>query len=168
MRPYGLASKVCSHETICSEFLDKKAIAFHNNYLKKRSKEADYGKKNADVPWEELSQEYKDSNRKAADHIGVKMRAVGCEIVKTDDPRPDAIITQEELIMLAKLEHKRWNAERSLAGWTYCKIRNDKARETPDLTDWENLTKEAQEYDINAVINIPELLANVELKAVRL
>jgi voltage-gated potassium channel Kch len=168
VKPYGLSSKVCSHEAICSEFLDMKAIAFHNNYLEKRRKEDDFGKKDADVPWEELSQEYKDSNRKAADHIGVKMRAIACEIVESDDPRPQATITEEELLMLAKLEHKRWNAERALAGWTYSELRNDKARKTPDLTEWKNLTNETREYDIDAVKGIPDVLAEVGLKAVRL
>ena len=168
VKPYGLSSKVCSHDSICGEILDKKAIAFHNNYLEKRKKEEDFGKKDADVPWEELSQEYKDSNRKAADHIGVKMRAIACEIVEADDPIPEAKITEEELLMLAKLEHKRWNAERKLAGWTYSKIKNDKARETPDLTEWENLAKETREYDVDAVKCIPEVLAKVGLKAVHL
>jgi voltage-gated potassium channel Kch len=168
VKPYGLSSKVCSQESIYGGFLDKKAIAFHNNYLDKRRKEEDFGKKDADVSWEELSQEFKDSNKKAADHIGVKMRAIGCEIVDAADPRPEAIITREELLMLTKLEHKRWNAERSLAGWIYSKTRNDKARKTPDLTEWENLSKETQEYDVNAVKIIPEVLAKVGLKAVRL
>jgi len=168
VKAYGLSSKVCSQESIFGGFLDKKAIAFHNNYLEKRRKEETFSKKDADVPWEELSQEYKDSNRKAADHIGVKIRAIACEIVENDDPRPEAIISQEELLMLAKLEHKRWNAERSLAGWTYSEIRNDKTRETPDLTEWENLTTEIREYDINAVKCIPDVLAKVGLKAVRL
>jgi len=168
VKAYGLSSKVCSQESIFGEFLDKKAIAFHNNYLEKRRKEENFGKKNADVPWEELSQEYKDSNRKAADHIGVKMRAIACEIVEASDPGPEAILTEEELLMLSELEHKRWNAERKLAGWTYSKTRNDKTRETPDLTEWENLSQETREYDINAVKNIPEVLAKVGLKAVRL
>ncbi len=168
VKPYGMSSKVCSHEAICSEFLDKKAIAFHNNYLEKRRKEDDFGKKDADVPWEELSQEYKDSNRKAADHIGVKMRAIACEIVKADDTRPEAKLTEEELLMLAELEHRRWNAERALAGWTYSEVRNDKARKTPDLTEWENLTKEIREYDIDAVKSIPEVLAKGGFKAVRM
>jgi voltage-gated potassium channel Kch len=168
VKPYGLSSKVCSHEAICSEFLDKKAIAFHNNYLEKRRKEDDFGKKDADVPWEELSQEYKDSNRKAADHIGVKMRAIACKIVEADDPGPEAKLTEEELLMLAKLEHKRWNAERALAGWTYSETRNDKTRETPDLTEWENLTNEIREYDIDAVKSIPDVLAKGGLKTVRM
>ena len=168
VKPYGMSSKVCSHEAICSEFLDKKAIAFHNNYLEKRRKEDDFGKKDADVPWEELSQEYKDSNRKAADHIGVKMRAIACKIVEAGNPGPEAKLTEEELLMLAKLEHRRWNAERSLAGWTYSEARNDKARKTPDLTEWENLTNEVREYDIDAVKSIPDVLATVGLMAVRL
>jgi len=168
VRPFGITSRVCSHDVICNESLDKKAIAFHNNYLDKRREEKDFGSKNADVIWEELSQEYKDSNRKAADHIGVKMRAIGCEVVNIEDPRPEVTITQKELLMLAKLEHKRWNAERSLAGWTFNEIRNNNSRKTPDLTTWENLTKEIQDYDMNAVQSIPDVLAFVGLKSCRL
>lgn len=167
VQPFGLTSRVCSHDAICNEILDKKAIAFHNFYLNKRKNEIDFSNKNADASWEELTQEYKDSNRKAADHIGVKMRAIGCDIVEVNDTRPTIKFTQNELIMLAKLEHKRWNAERSLAGWTYNETRNNNIRKTPDLTNWENLTKEIQDYDMNAVKSIPEVLASVGLKAVR-
>lgn len=168
VKPYGLSTRIYSHDAICSEFLDKKAMAFHNNYLEKRKNENDFGRKKADATWEELSQEYQDSNRKAADHIGVKMRGIGCEVVTIKDPRPEVIISQEELLMLAKLEHNRWKAERSLSGWTYSKIRNNNTRKTPDLTSWDNLTKEIQDYDMNAVQSIPEVLASVELKVVRL
>lgn len=167
VKQFGVNSRVCSHDAICNETLDKKAIAFHNNYLDNRREEKDFGSKNADVIWEELSQEYKDSNRKAADHIGVKMRAIGCKIVENDDPRPEGLFTQKELLLLAKLEHKRWSAERSLAGWTYSKTRNNSARKTPDLTNWVNLTNEAQDYDMNAVQSIPEVLATIGLKVVR-
>ena len=168
IKPYGLASKVCSREVVIDGDLDRKAMAFHEHYLKKRKNVPGFGTKESDVSWENLSQEYKDSNRKAADHMGVKMRGIGCEIVCKDDSRPSATFSEEEIEKLSELEHKRWNAERSLAGWTYSKLRNDKIRKTPDLTSWDNLSIETREYDVNAVMSIPEVLATVGLKVVRL
>lgn len=168
IKPYGLPSKVSSFPAIIEEDLDKKAKAIHRNYLEKRKNEPDFGTRAADAPWKNLSQEYKDSNRKVGDHLGVKMRGIGCEIVSQDDLRPAAIFSPEELYNLSKLEHRRWCADRSLAGWTYGKEKNEKTRRTPYLTDWENLSEEIRDYDSNVVRNIPEILSTVGLKAVRI
>lgn len=169
IKPYGLPSKVCSQEVIIGGDLDIKAKAIHADYLKKRRMNSDFGTKVADVSWEDLSQEFKDSNRKAADHIGVKMRGIGCEIVSKDDPRPSEIFSEEEEIAekLAELEHRRWNAERSLAGWTFAEQKNYKTRQTPYLTDWNNLPADIKDYDRDAVKNIPNVLELVGLKVVR-
>jgi len=167
LKPYGLPSRVCSKEAILGGSLDKKAKAIHNDYITKREKASDFGTRKADTSWEILSQEYKDSNRKAADHIGVKMRGIGCEIVNDNDPRPEAILSDVEIKKLSELEHRRWNAERSLAGWVYNEQRNDRARKTPYLTDWENLPEDVKDYDRNTVKNIPNILSIVGMKAVR-
>jgi hypothetical protein len=166
VKSYGPPSVVCSHGAIYSEFIDKKAIAFHNYYLDKRKKEPDFGKKAADVSWMELSQEYKDSNRKAVDHIGVKIRSIGYKIVDINNSKPQIILSDKEILRLAQLEHKRWLAERSLAGWTYNEERNNKKRESPDLVEWDKLSKETQDYDINAVKSIPSVLATIGLKII--
>jgi hypothetical protein len=163
---YGPPSKVCSHGAIYSELLDKKAIAFHNYYLDKRKKETDFGIKAADVGWTELSQEYKDSNRKAVDHIGVKLRSIGYKIADASNTKPEIKLSNKEILMLSKLEHKRWSAERSLAGWTFNETRNNKKRESPDLVEWDKLSKETQDYDINAVKSIPSVLAKIGLKII--
>ena len=167
IKPYGLPSKVCSQEVIIGGDLDIKARATHDNYLEKRKKEPDFGKREADVIWEKLSQEYRNSNRKAADHMGVKMRGIACEIVSTDDPRPAATFSEEEIEKLSELEHHRWNAERSLAGWTFGKPKNNKTRKTPYLTDWNKLSEDIKDYDRDAVRNIPDVLGLVGLKVVR-
>jgi len=116
---YGLPSKVCSQDVIIEGNLDRKARGIHADYLNMRKNKSDFGAKEADVSWENLSHEYKDSNRKAADHIGVKMRGIGSEIVSKDDPRPSSVFSEEEIEKLSELEHRRWNAERSLAGWSF-------------------------------------------------
>lgn len=167
LKPYGLPSKVCSKEAIFDGALDKKAKAIHTNYLKKRREEADYGNNDADVSWEDLSQELKDSNRKAADHIGVKVRGIGCEIVSVNDPRPAALFSEKETEELSELEHRRWNAVHSLAGWTFGKQKDSKTRKTPYLTVWNDLPESIKDYDRDAVRNIPGILKLEKLKIVR-
>lgn len=167
LKPYGLPSTVCSLDAISGCDLDKMAMAVHADYLQTRKKTADFPSQATDVEWEELSEEFKDSNRKAADHMGVKIRAIGCEIVSEDDPREKTEISPEELELLAELEHYRWNAERSLAGWTYDSVKSNKTRTTPYLVNWEDLPSNIQDYDRNAVANIPNILKEAGMKIVR-
>ena len=165
--PFGSPSKVYSPEVILKGDLDVKAKAVHECFLSMRKKKKDFGTRNADVPWENLSQEFKDSSRKSADHIGVKMRGIDCEIVSKDDPQSGVVFTQEEIEILAELEHRRWNAERSLAGWVYGKVKNEKIRKTPYLTDWKNLKDDIKEFDRETIRNIPNVLGLVNMKVVR-
>jgi hypothetical protein len=167
IKPYGLPSKVCSREAIFEGDLDKKARAIHAHYLTKRKSEPDFGAIATDVIWEDLSQEFKDSNRKAADHIGVKIRGIGCEIVVLDDRREETDFSDDELEKLSELEHRRWNAERSLAGWKYGKVKNEKIRQTPYLVLWNELPESIKDYDREAVKNIPAVLEMVGLKMVK-
>ena len=164
---FGSPSKICSQDVIMGGDLDRKAMALHRQYYNQRRKEIDFGQREADVPWNELSQEFKDSNRKAADHIGVKIRGIGCEVVWENDPRPEAKISEEDLERLSILEHKRWNAERTLSGWTYSEERNDQLRRTPFLTEWDNLTEKVKNYDRDAVKSIADVLRLVGLKIVK-
>ncbi len=150
-----------------SSIWERKAKAIHADYLKKRKTISDFGTKEADVSWEKLSQEYKDSCRRSADHINVKMRGIGCEIVSKDEPRPSATFSEGEIEKLSELEHRRWNAERSLAGWTFDKQKNDKTRKTPYLTDWNKLPEDIKDIDRDTVKNIPNVLGLIGLKVVR-
>lgn len=164
---YALPSKVCSQKIIMGGYIDTLAKTFHTNYLGLRRKEKDFGSRDADVEWESLSQEYKDSNRKAADHMAVKVRSIDCEIVEKNDKRPPAVFTDDEIEKLAELEHRRWNAERSLAGWTYNEVKNNKTRKTPYLTGWTNIPENIREYDRDSVRNIPDIVALMGKKIVR-
>jgi hypothetical protein len=115
--------------------------------------------------------------------MGVKMRGIGCEIVSKGDPRPVATFSDDEIKRLSKLEYKRWTAERSLAGWTFDRKKNDVTRKTPYLPDWNNLLNnikdidwdsvrnnlpdDIKDIDRDAVKNIPNVLELVGLKVVR-
>ena len=99
--------------------------------------------------------------------MGIKTRGIGCSIVGKDDPRLAAVFSEEEIERLSELEHRRWCAERSLAGWTYDPVRNDTARRTPYLIQWSQLPEDTRSYDRNAIKDIPAILALVDLKVVR-
>lgn len=158
IKPYGLPAEVCSHETIFGENLDKMAKAMHINHMRITDRNED---------WDELSYELKDSNRKQADHIGVKMRAISCYIVAEDDSRPEAVFLHDEIEMLARLEHQRWCAERLLAGWTLGETKNLQAKISPSLITYEKLSKQEKDWDREAVKNIPSVLKLVGQKVVR-
>lgn len=113
--------------------------------------------------WENLAENLRESNRQLAAHLHIKLRAIGCEVASENDPRP-AIgkLTPEQIELLAELEHRRWAAERILAGWTSGPI--DKPRRiTPYLGDWTTIPRDIQDYDRIFVQLIPELLATARL-----
>jgi len=62
------------------------------------------------VCWGELSEEYRDSNRHAADHARIKRRLVA----HVSESNTDAEVHNR----LARLEHRRWCAEKFLRRWT--------------------------------------------------
>ena len=99
---------------------------------------------------------------------GIKGFAViGCDIVDYNDPQPQVEMTEEEIFLLSKLEHRRWSAERSLAGWDYAKKKNEVTRETPYLTSWENLSERIKDYDRRVVTMIPEVLKEAGKKIIK-
>jgi hypothetical protein len=165
-----MPSKVCSQEVIVGGALDKMAMEVHEAYLESRRNKSDFGKRPGDVLWKKLPQEYRDSNRKVADHIGVKIRGLGYLIVPEYDGTPETdpyttvSLSKEEIEVLAQLEHVRWMAERSLAGWKYDPVRNDKVKRSTDLVDWKDLDEGTKNYDRKSIINIPNVLQKANLR----
>ncbi len=162
VNPYGLPSITCSDDVIRMGKLDTLGVAFHYNYLIERAiqrmLEHNLPRKESEKSWQELSQEYKDSNRRAADHIGVKVRAIGYEITDIVKSEKPIKFPEDAVENLAILEHKRWYAERSLAGWTYGKEDDPRTRKNQNLVDWKNLPESVKEYDRSSVRNIPYVL----------
>ena len=101
----------------------------------------------------------REQNRLQADHFPVKLRAIGLA--------PDPLPNKEELIsalnenleLLAEIEHLRWNATQFLAGWQYGPGKKDPERLThPYLVSFDELAEEIKQFDRDAVMNIPELI----------
>jgi uncharacterized membrane protein len=116
-------------------------------------------------PWDELPEEFKESNRAQARQIGEKLAVIGCLMVPVFDPTLDFTFDDNELQLLARLEHERWMAERTAQGFEPGPERYGRVR--PDLVPWERLSDEARAMNIQAVRRIPDMLARVGFQVLR-
>lgn len=158
VRVFGMLETMCTLDTLLHERVDVFAKAIHQDYydnLKAKGK-AD-GAKPALWPWSELAEQYKDFNRRAADHIPIKLRAAGyrAEPLRTDRPRVKVLTDHLEL--LARMEHQRWSADLFLQNWTVGP-RDDAKRVHDNLVPWHRLDAETQDYDRSQVRAIPGAL----------
>ncbi len=86
LHAFGLLDQTCTPEQILGGINETIARAIHEDYVLNQEKEGKTPKTNPPmVPWQELPEGLKESNRRQADHIGVKLKAVGCEIAPPTD-----------------------------------------------------------------------------------
>jgi hypothetical protein len=154
LRPFGGLLPAGTLRRLRNEREEKLPRAVHAHYLEMLRRLNAAG--GTPVLWDELPENMRHANRAAADHMAVKLAAIGCRIVAGMSP-PFAF-TAEECDALARIEHRRWSAERLLRGWRLGERDNDK-RLHPDLVPFEELTEEGREKDRDAVAVMPEVLA---------
>lgn len=154
---FGSTYSSCSWEMVEGDGLDNLARMIHEDYVaKQRGRGVKSSPSTED--WDHLSPELRDSNRQQADHIPVKLRALGYPVRRIAELKEAPEIPADLVETLARMEHARWNAERYLAGWTLGE-KDVKRRRSPYLVPYDELPDEIKGYDVDAVMNIPRLLA---------
>jgi len=137
------------------------ARAIHTAYLDDESKKSPPPQPSPTLrPWEELSEHYKNSNREQAKHIAWKLAAVGCRKVRKEQCRGESVnqFTDDEIEILAKMEHLRWCAEKWLDGWQKGPSKDPDQRTHPNLVPWEELSEDDRNKDRDPIRNIPSLV----------
>ena len=153
-------------ETICievvvNEALDMLARTLHNAYVQTQLERGDTVEANASlIGWSDLPEHKKKANRHAAAHIDVKLRignciAYGLDAAPAEVPFPP---NGEMLEALAQLEHRRWMADKHLAGYSYGEKRDEDRMLHPDLIPWDELSESDKEKDRDNILQIPGLL----------
>jgi len=144
-------------------------IARENHTIQYRASLKKMGKSSPnDVPWEELGEEIKESNRSQARHIPEKLKAIGFGLWPGKQGEISLLVfSNDEIEILARLEHERWMKEKTAAGWTYGIPRVDSKKIHPDLTEWDKLAEEERRKDRDAVREIPQRLADVGFEIYR-
>jgi hypothetical protein len=165
--PFGMIEDVCNRKSLEDSELDRLAEKIQQVYFEKEKEtNKNYLDNPAAVPWNQLPEEFKDSNRHAADHIDVKLRAIGCQWVRVNTKRDDAVVLTEllpsDLEILAPMEHSRYCAERFLAGWRHAPAPKDLVNKTnPTLVPWEKVPIAERKKDYNQIRAIPKIFENM-------
>lgn len=113
------------------------------------------------VPWAELPESLRASNRRFAEGVGPKLEAVGllavpAPLADIDGSQP---LAEVEIERLARLEHERWAQDLIADGWRSGPAKDPEAKFHPLLVDWEQLSEPEREKDRDAVRALPRMLA---------
>jgi hypothetical protein len=113
----------------------------------------------ANCPWDELSEEFRESNRRLLVHLPAKLLTARVDLAAwlrtplpaTNEaggiPLPDLAADPVLMETLAELEHRRWMVDRRLSGWHLGPVRDNDARHHPDLVPYAELDDYTRELD---------------------
>jgi len=144
------------------------AKLIHEDYAKHRKAEGTSS--DTTVPFEDLPDNFKQSNIDAAEDIPNKLRAINHGIRKIPPGRtartPD--ITDEEVEKLASMEHDRFCRERRLLGWVYGEKKDIGSKITPYLVSFNELPDDIKVYSRESIYAIPVILKELDYEIYRM
>jgi voltage-gated potassium channel Kch len=169
---FGLLESTCKIGLLDDGTHEALARIIHEDYVGREEQKGLTVENNSSmVKWETLPEELKESNRRQADHIGVKLTAVGCGIKPWREFGKEKFeFKPEQIFKMAKMEHIRWCEEKIMDGWKYGAKRDDARKIHPALVDWNALPdiEKEKEKDIETVKLIPGLLARAGFQIYRI
>jgi TrkA family protein/RyR domain-containing protein len=169
LKGFGTLESLLSREILVGATIDKLARAWHDEYRKTLPPERHDAPANR--PWAELPEFYKMSNRRACDHLPIKLAQAGLRMEEVADPKSidlkrenakDPVVvefTREEADLLAQLEHRRWYIERRMLGWRHGPKRSEAKRLNPLLVEWDKLPEADREQRRAETADLPKILA---------
>lgn len=114
------------------------------------------------LPWAELREDLKEDNRQQAAYsvevlgkAGYRVGALSATAVKKF---PD-----DQVEMMAEMEHGRWVVRRLTDGWRYGTRRDPDTKTSPYLVPWADLPEKVKDYDRLAIRRWPALLEKAGL-----
>ncbi len=156
LHPVSIADCMLTPDVLLDSTVERIARALHDAYRRTVAPGDPAG-----VAWDRLPEPLRVSNRAHAADVATKVRLAG-RVVLPDDGDPADTFTDDEVEMLARLEHERWVTERRCAGWTDGP-RDATARTSPHLVDWTDLDDGVREVDRRFVRALPEILTDAGL-----
>jgi hypothetical protein len=170
LHSFGLLDHRCRTDLLLCSTHEILARAIHQDYVLLQTQKGLTRETNPLlVPWEELSEDIKESNRRQADDIGKKLKKIHCDAKPLTDWDAEMFeFTSEEIDVLAQMEHERWLNERRQQGWTYTPGAKDlEHKKSPYLLDWEDLPEDLKQYNREAMRSLPVFLAGVGFQIFR-
>ncbi|MBI2421572.1 MAG: NAD-binding protein [Candidatus Hydrogenedentes bacterium] len=129
---FGMVEEAATPDALDSAYIESLAEAIHTcDYLGRNS----HSRLPASKEWFSLADVFRRTNRNAAMHLDVKLRAVGRRRIQAG-PGVAPEFSEDEVVLLAELEHRRFCASRLAEGWHYGRKRLDAARQHNLLVEY--------------------------------
>jgi hypothetical protein len=172
VKVFGILDAALTPAAVLNGTMELIARAKHADYVRaEAAKGVGPAQNPSTVPWPELPESLRDSNRRFADGVGAILRALRCVVLPAPliDPRgPLLELGPGEIEVLAKQEHERWRRDLLAAGWVYTAgVKDADRRLHPLLVGWEQLPEEEREKDRDPIRALPRMLAEAGLEARR-
>jgi len=151
---FGMAEEVFDLNILAE--VEENACSIHEAYKKQMEEE------NTIASWSFLAETYRAANRRAGDHIAVKLASIGCHV---ESGKPLVLsgenivnLVTEKCDQLSRLEHRSWRYERLLNGWRFGDERNNRQRIHPSIILWGRLLKDEIKKDEETIKNVIKTL----------
>ncbi|NQT71341.1 MAG: hypothetical protein HQ553_01060 [Chloroflexi bacterium] len=145
--------------------LDKLGEAIHSKYVQDNQKREIPPSMQ---PWDNLREDLQESNRQQAAYAEEILREAGFGLRQSSGTFTDPKFTPEDVVMMAEMEHGRWNVERLRSGWKYGIEKDVENKLSPSLVTWSELTPEIKGYDHSAISEFPAVFEKARLEIFRL
>lgn len=166
---FPLVARSCSLDLIDGGVREQLARSIHEGHLARTGSATAGTAPRLHQRWPDLSDDERESSRRAADAMLEQLHAIGCEPVPMRRwGSSDRVLTDDEVDRIAATEHARWKAEREGTGWTYGPVRDDTAKHNPLLVAWADLDPTAQEQNRAGVAELSTSLARAGFEIQRL
>jgi hypothetical protein len=172
LRGFAFLDRTCLVDLVTQGATEVLARALHSEYVRSAQDAGiapDPAAARTLVPWADLTEDLKDSNRHQAAELSARLEAIGYEIGPLADADADALtFADDEVELMARLEHERWLDERRSQGWRHAPGPKDPtARTHPCIVSWNELGEADKEKNRAAVRALPHLFADVGLEIYR-
>jgi len=160
-------SRLVVRDVLLGSAREALAEAIHEHYRRDNAGQRPAGDP-AMAAWDLLDEGLKESNRRQADHIPAKLKAVGCDFAPAAGTSGKSVrLTPDEIEVMARMEHDRWVAEKLLDGFGPGP-RDNPRKTSPYLVPWDELDEKIRDIDRQTVREIPALLASAGFEIYRL
>ncbi|MGA2568942.1 MAG: NAD-binding protein [Terracidiphilus sp.] len=159
---FGTLEETLGTDVLFGLKLDAFAQALHEDY---RHRSQATINPQANVPWHELPEFMKMSNRWRADHTPLLMEMAGLHLVRDVQSLAVVPLSADQIEQLAELEHRRYTIERRLVESRFGMAK----RQSAHVPQWSELNEEQKDWNRKETARLPEIVASlgVELHPVR-
>jgi hypothetical protein len=100
------------------------------------------------APWEDLTEGMREANRSSSAHAPIMLASIGLKAL-VGQAAPE--LTEAQLERLARIEHRRWCADRIERGWRFGAKRDDVRKLHPSLVPFDAMTELERQKDEESV-----------------